>query len=151
MKEKGFTLIELLVVMTIIAILAGLALVSYQGARKTARDGKRKADMETIRSALEMYRADNGEYPPTTSGACGGGWDRSSCNPNFLEELTSPDEYLAEVPEDPLNTSDQQAYVYQLNSTYGYRLMYNPETVPDNQDPDPDDCYSTRWVCLQAP
>ena len=62
MKEKGFTLIELLVVMTIIAVLSGLALVSFQGARKTARDGKRKADLEEIRSALEMYRTDCGAY-----------------------------------------------------------------------------------------
>lgn len=58
-KNPGFTLIELLTVMTIIAVLAGLALVSFQGTRKTARDGKRKADLEQIRSALEMYRADN--------------------------------------------------------------------------------------------
>jgi len=59
----GFTLIELLVAMTIVAILSGLALVSYQGARQSARDGKRKADLEEIRSALEMYRADEGSYP----------------------------------------------------------------------------------------
>lgn len=65
-KNSGFTLIELLTVMTIIAVLVGLALVSFQGTRKTARDGKRKADLEQIRSALEMYRADNPTigYPP---------------------------------------------------------------------------------------
>lgn len=64
MKEKGFTLIELLVAMTIVSVLMGVALVSYQGARKSARDGKRKTDLEEIRSALEMYRADNETYPP---------------------------------------------------------------------------------------
>lgn len=62
MNKKGFTLIELLIVMTIIAILAGLALVSYQSARKSARDGKRKAELEEVRSALEMYRADCDAY-----------------------------------------------------------------------------------------
>jgi len=61
--QLGFTLIELLVVMTIIAILLGLSLVSFQGARKTARDGKRKVDLEEIRSALEMCRTDTGSYP----------------------------------------------------------------------------------------
>lgn len=62
-SKKGFTLIELLVAMTIVAVLMGLALISYQGARKIARDGKRKTDLEQIRGALEMYRADEGEYP----------------------------------------------------------------------------------------
>jgi len=62
-SRKGFTLIELLVAMTIVAVLMGLALISYQGARKIARDGKRKTDLEGVRGALEMYRADNGEYP----------------------------------------------------------------------------------------
>jgi len=62
-KNKGFTLMELLVVMTIMAVLMGLALVSYQGARRTARDGKRKSDLEEIRGALEMYRTDLDAYP----------------------------------------------------------------------------------------
>lgn len=72
----GFTLIELLTTMTIIAVLAGLALVSFQGAKKTARDGRRKADLEQIRSALEMCYADTNVYPLTgqidTSVSCGG-------------------------------------------------------------------------------
>lgn len=72
-KKSGFTLIELLTVMTIIAVLVGLALVSFQGTRKTARDGKRKADLEQIRSALEMYRADN----PTIGYPSGGLGDLS--------------------------------------------------------------------------
>lgn len=62
-KKNGFTLIELLVAMSIALILMGIALVSYQGARKAARDGRRKVDLEQIRSALEMYRADLGNYP----------------------------------------------------------------------------------------
>lgn len=66
MKKTGFTLIELLVAMTIVAVLMGLALVSYQGAKKSARDGKRKADLEQVRSALEMRRADCGSYPSGT-------------------------------------------------------------------------------------
>jgi len=49
--------------MTIVAVLVGISLVSYQGARKSGRDGKRKADLEQIRSALEMCRTDSGSYP----------------------------------------------------------------------------------------
>jgi general secretion pathway protein G len=62
-KKSGFTLIELLVTMTIMAVLMGISLVSYQGARRSSRDGKRKADLEQVRSALEMCRTDAGSYP----------------------------------------------------------------------------------------
>jgi len=49
--------------MTIIALLVGVSLVSFDGIRKSARDSKRKADLETIRSALEIYRTDCRTYP----------------------------------------------------------------------------------------
>lgn len=60
---KAFTLIELLVTIAIIAVLTGLSLVAFNASRAIARDGKRKADLEAIRSALEIYRSDKGEYP----------------------------------------------------------------------------------------
>jgi len=82
MKRTGFTLIELLVAMTIVAILMGIALVSFQGARKSSRDGKRKADLEQVRSALEMYRADNGGYPVGSLSSGG----------NILPYMTIPDD-----------------------------------------------------------
>jgi len=82
-KKSGFTLIELLTVMTIIAVLAGLALVSLQGARKSARDGKRKADLEQVRSALEMRRADCGSYP-SGSLSSGGNITGDGSNPSCL-------------------------------------------------------------------
>jgi prepilin-type N-terminal cleavage/methylation domain-containing protein len=66
MKNKGFTLIELLVVIAIIVILATLAMTSYRTANVRARDARRAADMEQVRSALELYRSDtslNGDYP----------------------------------------------------------------------------------------
>jgi prepilin-type N-terminal cleavage/methylation domain-containing protein len=73
-SKTGFTLVELLIVMAIISVLAGIGIASYQNQLKKARDGRRQADLEQIRSALEMCRADTGTYPGTIySGvACGG-------------------------------------------------------------------------------
>ena len=53
-KSKGFTLIELLVVIAIIGLLAAISLVSLSGSRTKGKDVSIKANMDTMRKALEM-------------------------------------------------------------------------------------------------
>ncbi len=66
MKKKiGFTLIELMVVISIIALLVTAGAVIYSKILTNSRDAKRKADLETVKSALVLYRTDNGYYPPS--------------------------------------------------------------------------------------
>ena len=103
-KSLGFTLIELLVTMTIIAMLLAISLISYQGARKSSRDGKRKADLEQIRSALEMYRTDVHRYPDALG----------------TEIKTETQSYLTTVPSDPL--SDRKYSYAVTTNTNGYNL-----------------------------
>lgn len=62
-SQLGFTLIELLVAATILGILTTIGMASYRIANQKARDGKRKADMEQVRAALEIYRTEEGVYP----------------------------------------------------------------------------------------
>jgi type II secretion system protein G len=66
--QRAFTLIELLVVISIIGILIALGVASYTTAQRKARDSKRKADLETVRQALVLYRQDNGDYGNISNG-----------------------------------------------------------------------------------
>ena len=75
----GFTLIEMLVVICLIGILAGLALVSFGGAQKQARDTTRKSDLKQYQTSVEGYASrNNGIYPiyitattiPSSGGFC---------------------------------------------------------------------------------
>ncbi len=61
--QKGFTIIELLIVIAIIAILATIVLVTYNGAQAKARDSKRVSDINSIQTKLEEYYNENGSYP----------------------------------------------------------------------------------------
>ena len=111
--EKGFTLVELLVVIAIIGILATLLILQLGVARSRARDAKRIADVNQIRSALELYFDDNGQYPNTTQ----------------LGNLLSP-RYLQNLPQDPLSgtcsgySGVAGCYGYSWSPTTGRAVRY---------------------------
>lgn len=66
-NSLGFTLIELLVVISIIGLLASVALVALSSARQKGRDVTRLSDMAQMNTGLELYYSAYGGYPSTTS------------------------------------------------------------------------------------
>ena len=98
---RGFTLVELLIVIAIIAVLSIFGGANYIQSLKKGRDSRRKADLEQIRAALEMYRTDNTGYPEAENYA-------------DAQDLLRPD-YLTKDMADPNNgeyeyTSDGDEY-----------------------------------------
>jgi len=66
--ERGFTLIELMVVIVILSILAGLIVPRIMGRPEEARQAKARIQIESLETALKLYRLDNGSYPTTEQG-----------------------------------------------------------------------------------
>jgi type II secretion system protein G len=97
--QRGFTLIELLVVITIIGILAAIALPNYIKAKDKAKEAEVKANCHTIQIALERYATDHsGAYPNYIMGGDTRGWDdRSGCR-----SLTWTGDEDKRPPRDPL-------------------------------------------------
>ena len=64
----GFTLIELMVVIVILGILAGLIIPRIMGRPEEARRMKARVQIESIETALKLYKLDTGSYPTTEQG-----------------------------------------------------------------------------------
>ncbi|HBG46368.1 MAG TPA: general secretion pathway protein GspG [Deltaproteobacteria bacterium] len=86
--KGGFTLIEMLIVMTLIGILAGIAVPLYQNSVTKSREAVLKEDIYQLREAIDKHYADNGAYPES------------------LRELSNK-KYIRSVPVDPFTNSDE--------------------------------------------
>lgn len=98
---RGFSLIELLVAVTIIAILSAVGMANFQTAAQKARDSRRQSEIEQIRSAVELYRSDEGSYP--ANGLL------EECGKDVSLENAGGNVYLQEIPCDP---KDGNPYLY---------------------------------------
>ncbi|HET7102809.1 MAG TPA: type II secretion system protein [Terracidiphilus sp.] len=85
-KSAGFTLLELIIVMTIIGILATLAVPRFISAIRSAREAVLKEDLHVMRSAIESYTMDKQKAPQS------------------LDDLVQSG-YLRAIPEDPMTHS----------------------------------------------
>lgn len=66
--RKGFTLVELLMVIALVGVLSvSTAVISIGSNIKKGNDGKRKGDLESLRSAIEVYYSEKATYPASTA------------------------------------------------------------------------------------
>src|SRR5881227_3269966 len=83
LTERGFTLLELMIVISIIIILAAVALPQYQRTIMHARETVLKDDLFRMRALIDQYAADKGKLPQS------------------LDDLVTAG-YIREVPKDPI-------------------------------------------------
>ncbi|MEI6166321.1 MAG: prepilin-type N-terminal cleavage/methylation domain-containing protein [bacterium] len=66
--KSGFTLVELMVVAIIVAILMSVAVPLMLGNKKKAMATEGQTGLGVVRSALQVYKVENGHYPDSESG-----------------------------------------------------------------------------------
>lgn len=111
--DAGFTLVELMIVMAIIGVLLTVAIPSYLGAVRQAREAVLKEDLHTMRSAIDSYTADKQKAPQS------------------LDDLVN-EGYLREIPVDPMTRAKD---TWQTSTSDSLRSV-------DQTDPGIDDVHS---------
>lgn len=137
MKNKGFTLLELLVVIVILGILATFVGTRIMGKPEEARQTQAKIQIQSLESALNMYRLDNGDYPTTEQGLKAlvekpgaGNIPRKWREGGYLDK--------SKLPQDPWNYD--YAYMYPgMRNTSGFDLFsYGADGQPGGEGKDAD-------------
>ena len=113
-SEKGFTLIELIIVVTIIGILAGLAIVNVKFAQRKAREAALMDNLSTMRKAIDNFYADKQRYPS----------DLNELVPN----------YIRAIPKDPI--TKQADWEVIMDDPLASSSFDGSEPIPAETDPE---------------
>ncbi len=126
-NNNAFTIVELLIVIVVIAILASISVVAYNGIQNRANLAKVNSELLTINKAIQMYYAENGVYPDN-SNTWRGYRGYGAYAQNFVPGLAP--NYISSVPgPSPLSASSD--YLYRSNGVDYKLIAHSSNSVTD--------------------
>ena len=87
--KSGFTIVELLIVIVVIAILAAISIVAYNGIQDRAHNSSIYAGIDAYHKAIKLYAIDNGSYPSQIPACFGGNATLGANNDQCMTTATN--------------------------------------------------------------
>jgi general secretion pathway protein G len=112
-SRKGFTLIELMIVVSIIGILAAIAVPNYKMGIIKAREAVLRENLYGIRTSIDQYYADQGKFPDTIDDMVAKKYLRSLPNDPF----TTKSDWAITPPDQPSDGSKVEGSVSDVHSS----------------------------------
>ena len=123
-NTRGFTLIEILIVVTLLGIMAAIAVPAIGSYGRTARQASLVSSVHTIRSQIQAYRLQHGDSLPDLAAASAGGNHFAPLTTVTVHNGQNRGPYLQTVPVNPVTTGSVV-----MNAT-GFAVNGVPDPVP---------------------
>ena len=103
-RQGGFTLLELMIVISILVILALIAMATYNRTVLAAKEATLREDLFTMRKMIDQYAADKGKLPQTLDDLRSAGYIHDIP----IDPMTDAADWQVEFGEDPGSTGGEQ-------------------------------------------